>query len=120
VRAAPVAQRLRRLGIAWLLAAQNRDGGWGGAAQAPASIEETALALSTLAPNGTEGAAEPQVRHAIERGTRWLVEATGEGLRTPAAQIGLYFARLWYYEELYPLVFALRGLSKVRACLADV
>ena len=35
------------------------------------------------------------------------------------APIGLYFARLWYYEELYPLVFALRGLSGVRALLAE-
>jgi squalene-hopene/tetraprenyl-beta-curcumene cyclase len=119
VRAAPAAQRSRRLGIAWLLKAQNRDGGWGGAVQASASIEETALVLSTLAANGVELSSEPQVLHAIERGTQWLIEATGEGHRTPAAPIGLYFARLWYYEELYPLVFALRGLSRVRACLAE-
>ena len=25
--------------------------------------------------------------------------------------LGLYFARLWYYEELYPLIFALEGLA---------
>ena len=119
VRTAPAAQRSRRLGITWLLGAQNRDGGWGGAAQAPASIEETALALSTLAANGVSGTTEPQVLDAIERGTHWLIEATAEGRQTPAAPIGLYFARLWYYEELYPLVFALRGLSGVRALLAE-
>ena len=28
--------------------------------------------------------------------------------------LGLYFARLWYYEELYPLVFALEGLAGAR------
>jgi hypothetical protein len=25
--------------------------------------------------------------------------------------LGLYFAKLWYDEELYPLVFALEGLA---------
>ncbi|HEY7155283.1 MAG TPA: prenyltransferase/squalene oxidase repeat-containing protein, partial [Gemmataceae bacterium] len=32
-------------GVRWLLAAQNADGGWGGAANTPSSIEETALAV---------------------------------------------------------------------------
>jgi hypothetical protein len=27
--------------------------------------------------------------------------------------MGLYFARLWYFEELYPIVFALSALGKV-------
>ena len=32
--------------------------------------------------------------------------ATDEGRKTPPSPIGLYFASLWYYEELYPLIFA--------------
>ena len=35
-----------------------------------------------------------------------------------AAPIGLYFARLWYYEELYPLVFALSGLGAMRSAMS--
>src|SRR5205814_3207117 len=37
-----------RRGVAWLLSAQNTDGGWGGAVQTPSSIEETALAVEVL------------------------------------------------------------------------
>jgi hypothetical protein len=29
----------------------------------------------------------------------------------------LYFARLWYYEDLYPVVFALAGLAAAGAVL---
>jgi hypothetical protein len=29
----------------------------------------------------------------------------------PAAPIGLYFARLWYSEALYPRIFTLHALS---------
>src|SRR5439155_7652382 len=34
-----------RRGVAFLLAIQNDDGGWGGAANTPSSVEETALAV---------------------------------------------------------------------------
>src|SRR5207302_3665326 len=37
-----------RRGVAWLLSAQNADGGWGGAASTPSSVEETALAVEVL------------------------------------------------------------------------
>ena len=30
-----------------------------------------------------------------------------------ASPIGLYFARLWYYEELYPLVMEQEELANV-------
>src|ERR1043166_8881787 len=31
--------------------------------------------------------------------------------------IGLYFARLWYYEELYPMIFTVGALGRaVEAC----
>jgi hypothetical protein len=42
------------------------------------------------------------------------VEATAGGHHTPASPIGLYFARLWYAEALYPVIFAAHALAKTR------
>jgi len=114
-RDAPATQRSLRRGVTWLLDAQNSDGGWGGADGAPSSIEETGVALHAL---GRSGDPSPPIADAMRRGVRWLLAATEGGRRTPASPIGLYFARLWYYEELYPLVLGLKGLAQVRAALA--
>lgn len=109
------ADECRRRGVAWLLGAQNDDGGWGGARGAPSSIEETGLAIGALAAADAATSAG-----ALARGAGWLVAATDEGRRTPPAPIGLYFARLWYFEELHPLVFALGGLAAARRALGTV
>lgn len=93
-------------GIDWLLETQNADGGWGGARGVASSIEETALALSALHP------AESPV--AIQRGTAWLIQHTRGGTMFPPAGIGLYFARLWYSERLYPLIFTIQALAGVK------
>ena len=57
-----------------------------------------------------------EISNAVARGARWLMDAAA-GAETAASPLGLYFARLWYYEELYPLVFALEGLAAARAAL---
>ena len=104
-------------GIRWLAAAQNGDGGWGGAPATPSSIEETALAVDALArflPHGPDPAA---VRQAVTRGTDWLVARTEEGTRFDPAPIGFYFAKLWYFERLYPIIFTVAALE--RALAAD-
>ena len=104
----------------WLVAAQNSDGGWGGDASVPSSIEETSLAVDAL----TTALLQSAIRNpqsAIEaacRGADWLTTNTSRGRSSPASPIGLYFARLWYFEELYPLIFTLAALSKVQK-LAD-
>ena len=96
-------------GVRWLVANQNPDGGWGGRAGTPSSVEETGLALEGLASAGGNETA------AIDRGVRWLAEATDRGTRFPASPIGFYFANLWYFEELYPVIFTVAGLSRVAA-----
>ena len=102
----------------WLAAARHPDGGWGGAPGVAPSIEETAVALGGLAAwrqrtraGSLDRASLAAVDAAIETGIRWLVDATDHGRRTPATPIGLYFARLWYWEALYPKVFTLAALA---------
>jgi squalene-hopene/tetraprenyl-beta-curcumene cyclase len=54
------------------------------------------------------------VEPAISRGVRWLIEQTKEGTIVTPSPIGLYFAKLWYFEELYPLIFTVSALQKVQ------
>ena len=111
---APRITEISRRGVNWLVDAQNADGGWGGARGVRSSIEETGVALSGLAAVGASNTDE-RVTRAISRGCEWLIGATAS--TQDAAPIGLYFARLWYYEELYPLIFALDGLATARRIL---
>jgi squalene-hopene/tetraprenyl-beta-curcumene cyclase len=107
---------MRERAVQWLLSAQNSDGGWGGDTSIPSSIEETALAMDALA----SVLLQSEIRNpkseiaAVRRGAAWLIANTHQGRSTPASPIGLYFARLWYSEELYPLIFALAALAKVQ------
>jgi len=102
----PPRDTLAMKGANWLLAARNDDGGWGGAAGAPSSIEETALAVAALA--GIAGA-----EAVVRRGAAWLVQRTEGGTRFDPAPIGLYFAQLWYSEQLYPVIFTVQALERV-------
>ena len=94
-------------GAEWLIAAQNQDGGWGAGRGTPSSIEETGLAVEALAHRGINGAHD-----AVQRGVAWLIERTGGGTAFDPAPIGFYFAKLWYYERAYPLVFAVGALGR--------
>jgi len=107
-------------GLRWLLQSQNADGGWGGAKDTPSSIEETALAVEALADlrprinelaNRADDARLPAaLDEAIARGVAWLIAATDHGRVFPPSPIGFYFAKLWYYEKLYPLIFTVAAL----------
>ena len=95
---------------AFLVNRQDAAGAWSGAPGGPPSTEETALAVEALA--GTE-----DVR-AVERGAAWLVERVEDGTWREPAPIGFYFAKLWYYERLYPMIWTVGALGRA-AALAD-
>jgi squalene-hopene/tetraprenyl-beta-curcumene cyclase len=95
-----------RRGLAWLLAAQNADGGWGGTAGVPSSVEETALAVEVLLDAGPEAAG------AVNNGLAWLVQQVETGGLSQPTPIGFYFAKLWYFEKLYPIIFTVAALGR--------
>ena len=111
---APLAAEARA--ARWLVGAQGSDGGWGGAPGVAPSIEETAVAVSALATVGrlARRAAGPELGAAVDGGVRWLIDATGGGRQAAPTPIGLYFAKLWYSETLYPWIFALGALTSLR------
>lgn len=104
-------------GLAWLCTAQNDDGGWGGGSAVAnttqsgrrSSVEETALVIESLA---SIGLAEDQ-QSKLEHGVAWLLDAVESDTHLDASPIGFYFAKLWYYEKLYPLLFTVAALGRV-------
>lgn len=96
-------------GRAYLLRAQNPDGGWGGAEGLPSTVEETALTVRTLAgqPETVEAAT------AANRGAAYLVARVEDGTWTAPSPIGLYLPHLWYAEEAYPLMWTVEALAVV-------
>lgn len=92
----------------WLLSIQNVDGGWGGDRDINSSIEETALALEALT------AYRSQITPDHERALQWLFDRTELGHSLAPTPLGLYFARLWYYETMYPLVFCIGALERLK------
>lgn len=94
-------------GKAALVAMQQEDGGWAGGFERgiPSSVEETGLAVEALAGSAHTGA--------TDRGVRWLLERVENGSWMRPAPVGFYFAKLWYYERLYPQLSTVSGLGKV-------
>ncbi len=93
--------------VRWLAQRQDADGGWSGAKDGPASVEETALAVEALAGTAEVGA--------VDRGAQWLSARVGSGTWCEPAPIGFYFAKLWYYERLYPMIWTVGALGKAAA-----
>ena len=104
-------------GLDWLSGKVNPDGGWGGgpavvniSGQSTVStVEETALAVETLARAGLEGNSQ----EILHRGIEWLQDAVETGRFKQSAPIGFYFAKLWYHERLYPVIFTVAALGQV-------
>ena len=127
----PAAQK----GFEYLLRSQNADGGWGGGASVrnkgirwgdqliESTVEETALAVEALLGRGQGRGARDEVGQAdpspltpypspLNRGLAWLCAAVDNGSLLDPAPIGFYFAKLWYYERLYPLIFTVSALGR--------
>jgi len=112
-------------GVSYLLSVQNADGGWGGAKDCPSSVEETALAVEVLVDlvgravpdnaTGTFGVAlsgTARPTEVVTRGLAWLIDAVESGRFREPSPIGFYFAKLWYFEKLYPLIFTVAALGR--------
>ena len=95
-------------GVRFLQAAQNADGGWGGAPGVSSAVEQTALALDALLQWQYNGS----VKETCSRGVKLLVRSVAQGGLDRPAPIGLYFERLWYSERLYPIVWTVRALRR--------
>ena len=91
--------------ISWLTSVQNQDGGWGGAKNTPSSTEETALAVEALLPL-------KKYKESCGRGLEWLLDRVESGTFQNPSPIGLYFAKLWYFERLYPIIFVVSVLAR--------
>ena len=105
-------------GADWLLACMGADGGVGGGPGLIASVEETSLtveALARVAAEAPDATLRGRATAAVAAGVEWLLEHTAAGIRFPASPIGLYFAKLWYDEELYPLAFTVAALERAGA-----
>ena len=95
--------RIIAKGQDYLRKSQNRDGSWGGDRDIQGTIEETALGLGALV--------GPDSFDACMAAVTWLDnEYNGGNLKS--SPIGLYFASLWYDEELYPHTAYLEGLTR--------
>ena len=104
----PATRPLIAKGIEFLLSAQNEDGGWGGAKGVRSKVTLTSRALSALA------SVENPDMESIERGFDYLHEMWQADKFYREEPIGLYFARLWYSERMYNMVFTLIALKKLR------
>ncbi len=97
----------------WLGSAQGADGGWGGAPGCPPSQEETALAVEALSVGlAVDPDPDRSLIVAWQRGVEWLLHRMEAGGGQKPSPIGLYFARLWYDEALYPVVFTVAALGR--------
>jgi squalene-hopene/tetraprenyl-beta-curcumene cyclase len=101
----------------WLLEAQTPDGGWSGFRGGPPSVEETALAVEALsgllAPDrNPAGVSESELSRRVQSGVKWLKERVDDDRWREPSPIGFYFAKLWYYERLYPLIFTVGALGR--------
>jgi squalene-hopene/tetraprenyl-beta-curcumene cyclase len=104
-----------RRALGFLVSVQNANGGWGGGPAAVesdmpdqySSVEESALALDAL----LCAADDEELQVSVQQGLDWLVLAVEQGRHRETSPVGFSFAKLWYYERLYPITFATSALG---------
>ncbi len=130
-----------QFGLEWIAQSQNEDGGWGGGKSldwtqlrqtfakgkpevdaqqlkllGTSSVEETALCTEALLHAIDCDSIDELVRRRLEAhaqaGVQWILNAIELDCVSIHWPIGFYFAKLWYYEQMYPLVFATSTLTK--------
>jgi squalene-hopene/tetraprenyl-beta-curcumene cyclase len=113
-------------GVEYLASVQQVDGGWGAGAaaiehgmpQQRSSVEETAVVVDALLACKS-ASADRKTEVVLQQGLEWLVAAVGEGRHRDPAPVGFYFAKLWYYERLYPLIFTTAALGRAVASASE-
>ncbi|MFO0060032.1 MAG: prenyltransferase/squalene oxidase repeat-containing protein, partial [Planctomyces sp.] len=99
--------------VRWLVENQNLDGGWSAERGIASTVEETGLALEVLSEVAELGVGASELaRSAADRAALWLAIRVEAGTVEQPSPIGFYFAKLWYFEALYPLIFAVSGLNR--------
>ena len=61
----------------------------------------------------------PDAQPAVNKGLAWLVEQVETGGLYKPSPIGFYFAKLWYFERLYPLIFTVGALRAVSELMSN-
>ncbi|MDD2707682.1 MAG: prenyltransferase/squalene oxidase repeat-containing protein [Verrucomicrobiae bacterium] len=102
-----------RRGVEYLLKCRHPDGGWGGGVGLTPTVEETAQALIALG-----GVTEDEMaRQAVGKGMDFLTAKVESGEWRQSHPLGLYFAKLWYSEKLYPLIWTVHALGQCRGMI---
>lgn len=107
-------------GYQWLVNQANRDGGWGSGVgnsrnatgqlcinRSGSGVEETALAIETLLTAPKSELTE----NTLNKGLEWMIRSVENGSFKDCSPIGFYFAKLWYHERLYPVIFTVSTLG---------
>ncbi len=82
------------------------------------SVEETSIAIEALVADLrhlglVQSTPSGEDITTLDRSVSWLVQRVENDTWTQPAPIGFYFAKLWYYERLYPMVFTVAALEAV-------
>jgi len=89
----------------FLLASQHASGGWGNVENLHDDVTVTARCVAALA-------SYPDAKVAVRRAWEFLEPFVNDLNSIPREPIGLYFAHLWYSEELYAPIFLLNAIQQ--------
>ena len=86
--------------------------------QSPQNHAKREISDAALSP--VDSVETNDLQAAILSGVEFLIRSVADDRHRVAWPIGFYFAKLWYYERLYPLVFSVAALGKYLRVVADV